>query len=347
MPTNALANVKSLEAVIQTKYMPVLYDNIFVKSHPLTAILKKKAKTFDGREIGVPLEMSTAGSTATSNVYWGGQHGASDLAPATIDPFVLAKYTPAMLTGTLKFTHEEMLIMNSKEAIKNIVQAKVKNLQKTLEKEFASALWTNTSNAWTALPVLVNSSGTVGGIDPTTYTNWVSPVINADSLGGTGTGGILQESDLYDADAATYLPKLIARGIANAKAQTGESPDLVVVTQYLWDVLESILDPQKTGNRFSDRMGSYGFTGLNFRGIDVVADQDLPDTNSLADIYFLNTDYLYMFFNSGAQFTAGKFVESDTSNTYSVKVHTYGNLCISNRKAHCRITNVYSDASYS
>ena len=65
----------SLQALIQKEYMPVLYDNIFVKRHPLSAILKKKAKTFNGRKFSLPLEYGEGG-----NVAWGAKHAEDALA---------------------------------------------------------------------------------------------------------------------------------------------------------------------------------------------------------------------------------------------------------------------------
>jgi len=357
MPTNSLDNVTSLEALIRTKYMSVLYDNIFVKSHPLAAMLKKKAKTYNGREIGVPLEFAEAGS---GNVKWGGMHGSTDLAPAVTDPFVLAKYTPKMLTGTLRVTKEEMLIMDSDEAVKNVVGAKVKNLQKTLEKEFSANIHqaTYTSGQWLNLKSVVNSiSGNsqtedpvIGGIAVTTDGSgdysaggwWQSPVINAETVHGDA----LTEADLLTSTDPVYFTKLLARGVANARKQTGEDPNLILVTQYQFDLLEQIMDPRKTGSKMNEYMGAMGFKSLDFRGIPVVADNDIVVASNKSSIYFLNTDYLYLFFNSGAKFTAGKFLESELSNTWTMKVHTYGDMVCSNRKAQCRIDNVYSDGSY-
>ena len=100
-----------------------------------------------------------------------------------------------------------------------------------------------------------------------------------------------------------------------------------------------------------------GFTGLNFRGIDIVADQDMvtaqadnsPDTiadNNDGRIYFINTNYLHMFFNSGAKFTASDMIEDTKSNTFVQKVHTYGNMVVTNRKAHCVVTDLYSPLDY-
>ena len=360
MPTNSLDNVTSLEALIRTKYMSVLYDNIFVKSHPLASMLKKKAKTYNGREIGVPLEFAEAGS---GNVKWGGQHGSTDLAPATTDPFVLAKYTPKMLTGTLRVTKEEMLIMDSDEAVKNVVGAKVKNLQKTLEKEFSANLHAGSygSGKWLNLKSVVNSiSGAsatedpvIGGIAVTTGGNsaytagawWQSPVIDGEKL-EQASAVTLTEDHLLTSTHAAYFTKLLARGVANARKQTGEDPSLILVTQYQFDLLEQIMDPRKTGSKMNEYMGAMGFKSLDFRGIPVVADNDIVVASNKSSIYFLNTDYLYLFFNSGAKFTAGKFLESELSNTWTMKVHTYGDMVCSNRKAQCRIDNVYSDGSY-
>lgn len=357
MPTDSLASVTSLEALIRTKYMSILYDNIFVKSHPLAAMLKEKAKTYNGRQIGVPLEYADSGS---GNVYWGGQHGATDLTPATIDPFVLAKYEPKMLTGTLRVTKEEMLIMNSDEAVKNVVASKVKNLQKTLEQTFSDNLHAASANAggWHSLKEIVSAisangteSPAIGGItvtragSPSAYTAgewWQSPVIDAETVHGDA----LTEADLLNAADAAYFPKLLARGVAKARKQTGEDPNIIIVSQYLFDLLEQILDPRKTGSRMNEKLGSMGFNAIDFRGIPVVADNHLAVSSNKASIYFLNTDYLYMFFNSGAKFTAGKFVEAERSNTFSMKVHTYGQMVCTNRKAQCRIDNVYSDGSY-
>ena len=353
----------SLSALIQQYYMPVLYDNIFKKSHPLLAILKGKAKTFNGREIVVPVESADGGASA-----WGDKHGlGSAYTPAIADIAQTASYKPTMLTGHFLLTKEETLLMNSPQAIKNIVGAKVKNLQKGLEKTVAENLFKTSavSDAFNPLGYLVDKvSGNSQDVNITTngsgvYTAggfWNSPVLDHDSFsdasgdfaGDSPDAGVqyVTEANMVDASKDTYILKILAKGVANAKAQTGENPDLIIVTQYLYDLIENEIDRRKTGSKMSERMGSMGFTGLNFRGIDIVADQDMvtaqlqtggADTAKDRDgrIYFLNTNYLHMFFNSGAKFTASDMIEDSTSNTFVQKVHTYGNMVVTNRKAHC------------
>jgi hypothetical protein len=361
----------SLSALIQQYYMPVLYDNIFKKSHPLLAILKGKAKTFNGREIVVPVEYAEGGQSV-----WGDQHqlgtsSAESYTPLKKDIAKTASYNPTMLTGHFLLTKEETLLMNSPQAIKNIVGAKVKNLQKQLEKTVAENMFARTlaTDAFNPMAVLCDDATTVGGIDPSADTWWKTPVLTDASFNdNTGNdpaddspsdGGItfIAEADMQDPSKDTYILRILARGIANAKAQTGESPDLIVCSQYHYDLIESELGEFKRGSLESDRMAKMGFMGMSYRGVDIVADQDIvtaqadnsPDTiadNNDGRIYFLNTNYLYMFFNSGAKFTASDMIEDTQSNTFVQKVHTYGNLVVTNRKAHCVVEDLYSPLDY-
>jgi len=362
----------SLSALIQQYYMPVLYDNIFKKSHPLLAILKGKAKTFNGREIVVPVESADGGASV-----FGDQHGlGSAYTPAIADIAQTASFKPTMLTGHFLLTKEETLLMNSPQAIKNIVGAKVANLQKSLEKVvaenmFATSLGQDKFNPIGYLVDKVSGNSqdvTVGGIQITTngsgaYTAggfWNSPVLGfadfSDASGDTASDGVdhVAEADMQDPSKNTYILRVLARGIANAKSQTGENPDLIVCPQYIYDLIESELGEHKRGSLESDRMAKMGFVGLSYRGIDIVADQDMVTAqattgttlNADGRIYFLNTNYMHMFFNSGAKFTASDMIEDTKSNTFVQKVHTYGNMVITNRKAHCVVKNLYSPVDY-
>jgi len=364
----------SLSALIQQYYMPVLYDNIFKKSHPLLAILKGKAKTFNGREIVVPVESADGGASV-----FGDQHGLGQAyTPAIADIAQTASFKPTMLTGHFLLTKEETLLMNSPQAIKNIVGAKVANLQKSLEKVvaenmFATSLGQDKFNPIGYLVDKVSGNSqdvTVGGIQITTngsgaYTAggfWNSPVLGfgdfSDATGDGADSGTdvdhLAEDDLQDPAKNTYILRVLARGIANAKAQTGENPDLIVCPQYIYDLIESELGEHKRGSLESDRMAKMGFVGLSYRGIDIVADQDMVTAQATSGdslnidgrIYFLNTNYMHMFFNSGAKFTASDMIEDTKSNTFVQKVHTYGNMVITNRKAHCVVKNLYSPVDY-
>ena len=366
----------SLSALIQQYYMPVLYDNIFKKSHPLLAILKGKAKTFNGREIVVPVEYADGGLSVFGDQHTLGTSSGQSYTPAIAEIAKTASYNPTMLTGHFLLTKEETLLMNSPQAIKNIVGAKVKNLQKGLEKKVAENMFDDSPAVAAFHPLsgllsagaITDSASTtvhVGGINASSDTWWKTPVLNqanfADASGekDSPADGVdyITEGDMQDPAKDTYILRILARGIANSRAQTGENPDLILVPQYLYDLIESELGEFKRGSLESDRMAKMGFTGMSYRGVDIVADQDMVTgqlqsggATTMKDkdgrIYFINTNYLYMFFNSGAKFTASDMIEDTKSNTFVQKVHTYGNLVVTNRKAHCVVQNLYSPTDY-
>ena len=360
-------NFGTLQSLIAKEYMKVLYDNIFVRSHFLLSQLKSKAKTFNGRRISVPVEGGDAG-----NVNWGNWHGVGsniasgddnslvsptnanvigagyrDLPFSYTDPFTLAEYVPKMLTGTLAITKEETLLMNSKQAIANIVTAKVKNLQKVIEKKVAYNLYdrrtTEDADKWDCIEQITDSSSTLGGINPggggvDRYRWWSGRTFDASTLGGS-------ESDLE-----ANIFKLLAQGIGMSRHQLGENPTIIVVPQYIFDLIEAKLNDVKRGPIQSQVAGKLGFPALDYRGIPIVAEQQLPDFqtgDTDGRMYFLNTDYMHMFFNSGAKFTAGKMIEDPDANRFQMKVHSYGGMVVTNRNCQVKFTGLYSPVAYS
>lgn len=335
-------NYTSLTALINEKYMPVLYDQIFRKDHYVTAIMKQRAKTYNDRKIVTPLEYANGSNAQPTSEY-----GLINLQP--IDPFTAAEWEPRMITDSLVISLQEELVTNSEMAVKSLIDSKLKNVQKGLEKYFATRFWARTTGAteWNSLDTLVNSGNNIGGIDGATYTWWNSNVI--DAAGADYADDPSLEADLLDPGKDVYLKKLLQRGVAKAKHMTGENPDVIVVTQYIFDLIEFLLDPQKTGSKMNERAGQMGFTALDYRGIPIVADDDMVEAqtgDTDGRMYFLNLDYLYMFFNSGAKFKAESFVRAANQNAKSCLINAYGNSVISNRKAQCVITNLRSPKAY-
>mgnify|MGYP003146208099 CR=1 FL=1 len=337
----------SLQALVQKKYMKVLYDNIFEKRHYLTKMLKDKAKTYNGRKIFVPLEYGDY-STGGTQVAATAVHGT--YTAAATDPFTAAEWTPEMITGFFKFSkEEELMVGDSERVVEKIVSAKIKNLQKSIEKYFATKLWARSvgSNEWDNIDQLVHVGNTAGGIAVADASWWKSKNIRAATDLNSSTP--VTEANLLDNDHACYIGKLLARGVAKARAQTGENPDVITCPQYIFDLIEQELDPRKTGSRMHEKAGSMGFSALDYRGIAIMADEDMVPPQSDAQdgrMYFLNLDYLYMFFNSAAKFTLDKFVPLSNENAQVAKVHAYGNLVISNRAAQCSVTEVPSPTDY-
>lgn len=339
-------NYDYLSALIREKYLDVLYDNIFRKSHYLAALLKKKAREYNERKIVVPLEYAK-----NTNVQATGKYGTLNIAPS--DEYTAAEYAPKMVTGTLLIAKEDELVATSPSAVRNLITTKIKSLQKAMEDFFATRLWSRTLLAsdtlqWNSVGDLVNATTNVavGGIPASGATPawWLSKVMNNDSF----TGNITSEADLLDPSKDSYILRIIQMGIAKAKYLTGEKPDIIPVSQYIYDLIEMELNSQKQ-LKMSDRAANMGFEAIAYRGADIVPDDDLAaaqtsDTDSR--IYFLNLEYLWMYFNKDAKFEMGDFVEAINVGAKAAKCWVYGNLCISNRAAQCVLTGLYSPQTY-
>ena len=337
-------NYDYITGMMNKKYLPESEDNIFREDHYITAKLMDNAKVFSGRKIVVPLEYK-----ASANVGFLAEGGS--FTPETTNEFTAAEYSPKMLTSHVTVTAEDELRMNDSSAriVENIIKAKVKNAVKSTEEFIADHLWSRTgatANQWNNFTDLIATSGTVGGIAPADFSGWVSSELDLDGSGYANNPQL--EVDLIDPNSDVYLKKVLASILAKMKWRAGKNK-VIAMPQYLWDLLEGILDPQKTGSKMNVMAGKMGFTALDFRGVPVVADDDMVDQQSGdtdGRIYGLNLDHLYFFFNKGAKMTAGKFIEPRDRNVKTSKINTYGNLVISNRASQVFASGLRSPQSY-
>lgn len=334
------------ETVIRETYLSMLPDLVF-RSHFLFDRLYKKKKTFNGRKIVHGVEYGE-----NSNVQFMSEWGTYTLTPEDI--LTAAAFEPKMLNGSLIISDIEAITNTGKDAIHDIVKLKLENTRKSLIKKLATQMWTRTAvgtNDWNSVTSLVGVAA-CGGIpaSSTVPTWWKSKVIapNTDTTlgGGVKGGDATSEADLMDSQSGVYLKRLYQTGIRRCRLLNGEDPTVIVVPPYIWDMTETMLDPQKTGSKLDETAATMGFSVLNYRpGIQILADQDLVDAqtgDTDGRMYFLNDNYFYLYINSQADFTASPFRPIPGMNAREMKLQTYGNVTISNRAVQAVITDIYS-----
>lgn len=335
-------NYDSITALIRAKHLPKLRDLVFRK-RLLTTRLINKAETFNTRKIVVPLEYGT-----DDNVMYTGEMETFQL--GRTDPITAAEYEPKMLTATFTISKEDELRANDDGAVLNMVNKKMNNLRKSITKKVAERLCNRTAAAgaeWLALSELIGVLA-IGGI-PATGTVpawWKSNVI--DLTGADYVDNPALEDDLIDESKDVYIFKLLQRGIAKA-SYLDDDPTIIILPQYIWDLIEMIYDAQKKGDKMNQMAAKLGFKALDFRGIPIVSDKDLVEAQTGDTdgwMYFLNEEYLGYYFNSAARFATGDWVEPANQNSKSQKILAYGNMIISNRKAQCLMTGIRSPKSY-
>lgn len=342
-------NYNTVQAAMRNTLLPMLYDNIFKDNHYLLSTLKANAEDFKGPGIEEALEYSKA-----TNIGWLTRGGIVGLSPEEIA--TKATFTPKMLTGSITIYLEDELENMTDEAIFNLLKTRTKNLQRSLEEFAASHIWTRgstlaDSNAWNTIDYLVNNSTSVDVGDilssGTVPTWWLSPII--DFTGANFTGDPTSETDLSDPDSDVYLEKCVQQIIGAAKFQTGTKPNMVVMPQFLFDLLDHLIGQQKRSSSLTEKIVDMGFDAMAYRGVAIVADDDMVAAqtgNTDGRIYAFNTDHLKMRFNSGAKFTMRDFVQAPNQNAKSALVNAYGNITISNRGSQACGTGFKSPKTY-
>ncbi len=340
-------NFNTIQAAVNQKLLPTVTNNIFVETNFLLAKLKQNYKTYNERKIIASLEYAKS-----TNVGFVGRGGTIPISNEEI--LTSATFAPSMFYGTFTILKQDELENTSDLAVVNLLQTKIKNLQKSMEDYMASYIYTRgtaipTAPNWNTVDNFVNNSSSidVGDIlsSGTVPTWWRSSILTSASF----TGDTTSETDLLNPNKDCYVIKLLQRGIALCINVGGQKPDCIIVPQYIFDMIETILNAQKLGSAMSVMVGDIGFTALNFRGIPIVSEYYLV-YNQTSDIdgriYFLNTKFLYMYLNSNAAFKMEDFVRDATSFDHSAPIGAYGNLAITCRRAQASIQDLYSPKGY-
>lgn len=335
----------SYQALINEHIADTLANQVFRK-HVLSAMLIEKAISFDGTVYTPTLEYGD--ETEAQFVARFGE-----IQEQEINPFTRAQYYPRMLAATLTISEEERLTANSRDAVRDIVVGKSNNAEKSVQRKFSAQLYTRTAVAtahWNSLEHLLGQNTTaVGGIDPSDalYPWWKANILLQANF---ATGSLTTEADLMDSTKDTYLKNIAQMGLAASAYITGEEANIIVTTRYLWDRFERLLDPQKTGSPLTEKLGAMGFSAIKYRESAIIADDDMViqqtgDTD--ARMWFFNTEYLGMFFNPGAKFRLGDFVEAENKLKHVAKLYSFGNTFTTNRGAHCVVQGLPTPKAYS
>lgn len=315
------ANFTTILSTTLNNYRKQLTDNIFA-DRPLSRWLMEKKRTrmlAGGVKIVEPL------------IYASGSSGAySGYDQITITPqtgLTAAEYDWRQLYATIAISGIEEAQNNGKEAIINLLEAKIMQAEETLKDSVNVMLYgdgTGTSNKeWLGLEALIGDATTavttVGNIDATAQAYWRSYVAYG-AVPGT--------------PEAITLAKMGAA--YNGSSKGNDVIDAIFTTQGVFETYEALLQPNV---RYQDvKSANAGFTNLMFKGAPVFWDADCPANR----MFGINSKYLTLvghkdrwFKNSGfsentasSHATSGASVVSDAR--YAL-ITAYGNLTVRNR----------------
>ena len=291
-------------------YSKQLADNVTSHNALLNHIDKKGNKTpATGRTIVQELEYA---ENATAKWYSG--YETLDVSPSEI--FTAAEFNYKQLNGNVVISGLEQVQNSGKEAVHNLLKSRIKNLEKTLKNTVATALYADGTGTdgkeLGGLQSLVADAGTgtVGGINSSTYTWWKNKIYDFSGEGITASSSTIQA-------AMNNLWLQCIRG--------ADKPDVITAgTTYFNFYWSSLQDNQRFT---SDDTAQAGFMNLMFMSAPVFYDDQCTATK----MYMLNTDYLFLRPAKGREFVPLGEKASVNQDAMVMPVVWAGNMTTSNR----------------
>ena len=160
------------------------------------------------------------------------------------------------------------------------------------------------------------TTGTVGSIDAATQTFWRNVAYDATTDGGAAASS---------SNTIKYM-----NTVYNQLTRGTDKPNLIVADQNYYNFYQQALQSIQRVNVNEGavaKMASSGFAALDYLGVPVVLDNDIP-TNHM---YFLNTNYLEFCAHENANFTPGEMDKPINQDAMVMPILFMGNLTCSNR----------------
>jgi len=250
--------------------------------------------------------------------------GAETLDISASETFTAAEFSYKQLAGNVVINGLEEVQNSGREAIHNLVRARMINLERSLKNTVATALYADGTGSggkeFGGLQLLVadTNTNTVGGISGSTYSWWRNYVYDFSAESVTASATTIQT-----AMNTAWLN--VIRG--------SDQPDIIVAgTTYFTHYWDSLLANQRFT---SDSEAGAGFTNLVYKGnVPVIFDDQCAATR----MYMLNTDYLFVRPAKGRWLKPLPDKSSVNQDAMVMPIVLAGNMTVSNRSLQAVIT---------
>lgn len=273
-----------------------------------------KNEVAGGTEIVEPLAYAENGTYYRYN-------GGEVLNTGDSDVLTSAKYDWKQVALHVTTTGRELRINNSKEKVINLVKERVNVAMNTAANNMSIDIYSDgsTTNQIGGLGHIVTAAGTgtVGGINSSTYSFWQNQQVD---LATPGTFSAVK-SDM------NTLWLTLCRGM--------DKPDLIVASHDVYSVYEGGLqDLQRYGDA---KAGKLGFEALKYKSASVIFDDNSNFGTTSESMYFLNTKYLKLVEHPDAKWTEDEQRAPVNQDKYIVPIYWMGNMCCNNRSLQGRL----------
>jgi hypothetical protein len=320
-----VSETRTIDALLTTtlaNYRNKLVDNIF-DTYPLLSWLNGKLgvalrgesvkRVVGGGESIVEQLMYEVNNTAKSYA------GAEVLDTTLQDGMTNARYNWKQYSASVGITGLERRSNMSEEQLINLLDAKTKQAEKSLQKSLSEGAWSdgtgNGGKDLTGLQALVDSTTTVGGLAPGTFAWWAAD--EAATVGSFAANGITQMRTSF-----------------NNVSYGNDKPDIIFTDQNNFERYEAALQPQE--RYVNTKAADAGFQNLTFKGVPIMWDRDCPSN----EMYFLNSNYMNLVVHRDADMATGEFIRPENQDVTTAQILFQGNLTLNNRRMFAKMTGL-------
>lgn len=237
---------------------------------------------------------------------------------AASDVISAAEYVWRQVALNVVASGRELRINSGEGKIINLAKTRIKNAIRTFNNNFSSDIYsdgtaTNQINGLQAL-VADAGTGTVGGINSSTYTFWKNTIFDCSSNSVTSSATTIENSMM--------LPLWL-----NLDRGPDDQPDLIVMDNTYYKYFEA---SQTSIKRYMDSSkADAGLVTLKYKGADVLFDGNSGIPSSHA--YFLNTQYFGLTVHRDADLEIMDEQRPINQDGVVIPLIWMGNLTLSNR----------------
>lgn len=298
------------------KHRKEIVDNVSKNNALLRRIYDKGQvrKEDGGLTIAAPLDYAENGTYQRYSGYDVLNIGASEVISA-------AEFQWRQIAINVVANGMELRTNSGDSRIINLVKSRMKNAMRTFKNNFSADVYSDGSlaNQINGLQALVANAGTgtVGGIDSSTWTFWRNKVQSA--------AAPLQGGGAIVPGPATIESLMLPLWLSLTRGD--DQPDLIVMDNNYFTFFEQ---SQTSIKRYTDETkANAGFVSLKYKGADVIFDGGSGIPSNTA--YFLNTDYLELVVHKDADMTVMDELKPYNQDAAVVPVLWMGNMTVTNR----------------